>query len=230
MDRDQEHQSPNKVEIAVIRGISKKLRQARQLMGQEWSQSYVAKIVGITPQALASYETALDIETIPLWVLKKLAQIYDVSLDWILGLVGDDWELCLENRFNRDNTGFLLQVMVDSQAEAMNVLRQQENKIEAMSRAVVALPIAMRAIDDAFMDWWGRNPDFIDQIGSNKLMISIDNARKAALEASASLTRFKVARVGELSALDPDYARKDPHQPKTKQKKNDHKADKIPMA
>lgn len=50
---------------------------------RNWSQVYVAKKVGITNAVLSNYERDLrdpDTET-----LKKLAELYEVSIDYLLG-------------------------------------------------------------------------------------------------------------------------------------------------
>lgn len=61
--------------------LGKRLKNAREK--KNWSQLYVAKKVGITNAVLSNYERDYrdpDTET-----LKKLAELYDVSVDYLLG-------------------------------------------------------------------------------------------------------------------------------------------------
>lgn len=61
--------------------VGERLRGARERKG--YRQNRVAKHLGIHNSTLAKYESGdreADIET-----LKKIAELYEVSLDWILG-------------------------------------------------------------------------------------------------------------------------------------------------
>jgi transcriptional regulator with XRE-family HTH domain len=61
-------------------GLGCRLREARDAKG--WSQVYVAKLVGITSQALSNYERGERDPDTPL--LNTLADLYDVSTDYLL--------------------------------------------------------------------------------------------------------------------------------------------------
>lgn len=62
--------------------LGERLRQIR--MEKELSQAEVAKMLGVSQQAVANYETGLrQPDTL---TLTKLAQIFNVSTDWLLGL------------------------------------------------------------------------------------------------------------------------------------------------
>lgn len=61
-------------------GLGDRLRGAREAKG--WSQVYVAKLIGITSQALSNYERGERDPDTPL--LNRLADLYDVSTDYLL--------------------------------------------------------------------------------------------------------------------------------------------------
>ena len=58
------------------------LREDRDL-----NQTEVAKILGMSQTGYSKYETGEN--DIPTWVLIKLAQFYNTSVDYLLGLTGD---------------------------------------------------------------------------------------------------------------------------------------------
>jgi len=60
--------------------LGKRLRQAREEKG--WTQTYVAKMLGLTSQALSNYERGERDPDTPL--LNRLAKFYEVSTDWLL--------------------------------------------------------------------------------------------------------------------------------------------------
>ncbi len=65
--------------------LGERLRQARESKG--WTQVYVAKLLGITSQALSNYERGERDPDTPL--LNRLAELYGVSADWLLGRTDD---------------------------------------------------------------------------------------------------------------------------------------------
>jgi len=65
--------------------LGDRLRASREAKG--WTQVYVAKIIDITSQALSNYERSDRDPDTPL--LKQLAELYEVSTDYLLGLTND---------------------------------------------------------------------------------------------------------------------------------------------
>lgn len=62
--------------------LGERLRKAREDKG--WTQVYVAKLFGMTSQALSNIErNQRDPDTT---LLKKLAELYGVSIDWLMGI------------------------------------------------------------------------------------------------------------------------------------------------
>lgn len=61
--------------------LGERLREARENKG--WNQVYVAKVLDITSQTISGYERGIrDPDTS---TLKRLAQLYEVSIDYLLG-------------------------------------------------------------------------------------------------------------------------------------------------
>ncbi|MBQ8289961.1 MAG: helix-turn-helix transcriptional regulator [Clostridia bacterium] len=72
----------------------KRLRDLRE--DNDFKQDYVAKYLDITQQQYQLYESGK--REIKLHLIVKLAQLYQVSLDYIVGLI--DEPKTLENKFN----------------------------------------------------------------------------------------------------------------------------------
>lgn len=221
----QEFQPIDKREAATIRAIGQKLREARGLMGVKFSQLDAAKLIGITRDELASYENTSDVQTIPLWVIKRLAEVYDISIDWLFGLVDDDWELCPENRRNRDFLASIEKTFIDEQAKVMVILGKQDRAIAAMAETVAKLPVAVKSVDDAFMTYWQRNPEFENMPAGASLLNAVDAARNVAAECTCRMVRFKAMHREALKQFDPDYVRRSPHEPPAKQTKSKRQTD-----
>lgn len=59
--------------------------------GELANSSQLAKVLGITPQALSNYKKRGDI---PTSLLFKFADIYDVSVDWLISGSGTAFKCC----------------------------------------------------------------------------------------------------------------------------------------
>ena len=78
--------------------ILKELRKDNKL-----TQSEVGAILNVAPSTVGSYEK--EINSIPISSLKKLAQYYNVSSDYILGIASESvsWKDLEEHIFENDN-------------------------------------------------------------------------------------------------------------------------------
>lgn len=62
-------------------GFSKKIKDLR--MQNEWTQAFVASKLGITYQSYQAYELGKTVPNLENFI--KLADLYDVSLDYLVG-------------------------------------------------------------------------------------------------------------------------------------------------
>lgn len=76
---------PTRQEQAVLaKAVGARLREAREFAGM--SQVYAAKQLGYSNSSkLAKIEGGKDSSQIPIWVIKRSARLYDVSIDYLLG-------------------------------------------------------------------------------------------------------------------------------------------------
>lgn len=71
-------------QVELVRSIGERLREAREMQG--YSQLKAAKMLGYENSTkLSKIETGRDSTQVPLWLLKRASQVYDVSLDYIMG-------------------------------------------------------------------------------------------------------------------------------------------------
>lgn len=67
-----------------MKGLYKFSKIIKELRLQnEWSQDYVAKQLGITYQSYQAYENGIGIPSLENFI--KLADLFDVSLDYLVG-------------------------------------------------------------------------------------------------------------------------------------------------
>ncbi|EIC30574.1 hypothetical protein Metal_2888 [Methylomicrobium album BG8] len=74
----------------VVKTLGERMKVARELCG--FSQLKAAKLLGYANSSkLAKIEGATDTNSVPLWLIPKAADVYEVSVDFLFG-VSDDWE------------------------------------------------------------------------------------------------------------------------------------------
>lgn len=81
-----------------MHGLGEKLRNLRKEHG--YTQDFLSDYLNVTRPAVGYYEK--DINEPSLETLVKLADLYQVSLDWLLGRTTVKFNLNLENNDNKD--------------------------------------------------------------------------------------------------------------------------------
>lgn len=196
---------PDKNEIAIISTVGARLRIARELCSHQQNQA--AELLGVPVEDLRVVETSVDVDHIPLKLIRAAAEVYNVSTDWLLGL-SDDWETDdIEIRKQRDFLAALERLHVENYSKTIAKQIQQDNKIQALSDAVAALAPAIKAIDDSFMQFWKKNQKFADMPGGSTVLRRIDEANAAAHAATCQMVRFKCAPFEALQIFDPETER-----------------------
>lgn len=180
-------QPQSKAEIAVLKTVSARLKEARGLAGIHDYQ--VANWLGVPAAELTALEDG--IYTIPLSTIKKAAEIYGVSVDFLFGET-NDWELCQEVRRERDFSAHLQSLLITEQAKVATKLVEQDSRITALSEAATVLAPAIRAVYDALLRFWELNPSFDSMHGGAPVIKCLDLADKAAHEAVCQLIRHGI--------------------------------------
>lgn len=83
------HEEPSKEEQRqLVRQVGARLREAREMQG--YSQMRAAELLGYENSSkLSKMESGDNSTQMPTWALRQASQVYDVSLDWLLGTTED---------------------------------------------------------------------------------------------------------------------------------------------
>lgn len=187
-----------KDEVLLSKQVGLRLAEARNDL-RKLSQAKAAQLLGIDAADLRLIEEGLKI--VPITLIKNASEAFDVSVDWIMGLQPDDWELCEEVRKEREFLAGIQTLHLTNYSKALAKQLEQDNKLSALSDAVAALGPAIQAIDDAFMTFWLKNQEFEDMPGGAQVLSRIDLAQAAARAATLSLVRAKALPVHTLASL-----------------------------
>ena len=115
---------------------SKRLRELRKNLG--FSQGELAKKLGISRTAYVKYETG---ESRPVRKLQELSDLFNVSIDYLLGNDIDNTKLDKNIVTNNDLNEFLLQSQIIFDGNAVNLSDKDRNILE------MSLRIALMAIE-----------------------------------------------------------------------------------
>lgn len=124
-----------KIEQAtIVRTIGQRMRQARELCNL--SQIEAARRFGYSnPSKLSKIEGATDTNSVPLWLIVRAAQAYEVSIDFLFG-ASDDWETGARMTQERQVSAWVFHEIDRHQKMAMQVLHSLNDQIEAMAEAL----------------------------------------------------------------------------------------------
>jgi transcriptional regulator with XRE-family HTH domain len=74
-------------EINVLATVAARLKEARELNG--FTRQQAAAELGISLSELRQYEDGFDIDCIPLSIIKKTAELYNISVNFLFGIVDE---------------------------------------------------------------------------------------------------------------------------------------------
>ncbi len=189
----------SKAERAIASVIGLKLKEARQLCEHNVDQA--SQLLGISTKDLKYFEKGFGIEYFPLQIIKRSAEIYFVSVDWLFGLVEDDWELAPEVRITRDYMSIIEKLRIESDERMNRKLIRMNNKVLAIAKSVTTMVKAYKEIDVAFMRFRDLNPRFKQMQGGNILLEKTKQAVEDGKTAICLLVRHKLLPSSELVSL-----------------------------
>lgn len=176
----------DKSEIEILKTVSARLKEGRNLCGHSLAQA--AQLLDVSHDDLRDWEDSVDVKSIPLWVIDGAAKLYDVSTDWLFGLV-EDWERCIEIRKERDFASRLQTLILQEQAKAAARLVEQNNKITALTNVVTELAPSIKSIYSAILRFWESNPEFVGMRNGASVIDRLDRADKVAHGAVCLMVR-----------------------------------------
>ncbi|NYT61448.1 helix-turn-helix transcriptional regulator [Alcaligenaceae bacterium] len=122
---------PKHQQAELVKTIGQRMRQARELCNL--SQVEAAYRFGYSnPSKLSKIEGATDTKSVPLWIIVRAAQLYEVSIDFLFG-ASDDWETGARMTQERAVSAWLFGEFDRQQKMAMRVLYSLNDQIEAVA-------------------------------------------------------------------------------------------------
>lgn len=180
----------DKEERALIAIVGERLKYARRDLCK-FKISTAADLIGIEPNYLNAIEQGFNIDCIPLKTIRKAADVYQVSVDYLIGL-NEDWELAEEVRAGRDIAEFLLKHRAEAYSKAIAGQLRQQRRLDNLAGLVNTLRLELAEVHEAFDRFREINPEFEDMRGGATLQNRMHRANEAAISAHLALIKAKV--------------------------------------
>jgi transcriptional regulator with XRE-family HTH domain len=171
---------------ALVRTIGQRMREARELCNL--TQSEAARRLGYAnPSKLSKVEAATDTNSVPLWLIHSASKLYEVSVDYLFGIT-DDWETGVP----RGTQAFLLDAWEKMRERDLLVLDRLHREVVAVSGGTGAMLCAVKELSAAISLYCGRNPDFVETLGSATVMHRLGRLEAAATVAEVDLRKLRL--------------------------------------
>lgn len=180
----------------IVKTIGARLKAAREL--NNLSLSEAAQRLGYSnPSKLSKVENATDTNSVPLWLIRDAAKLYDVSCDYIYGLA-DDWETGVP----RGVSIFLLDQWDAMRKRDMAVLTILSQRLEVATGCLPKIESQAGEILEAFQRVIDLNPEYQDLRGGARLSASAESLRKTASDATSALRKLDFQRQPEAATTE----------------------------
>ncbi len=177
--RDEQRQS--------LEVIGAKLRAAREL--NNMSLAAAAKRLGYrSGSKLSKLENASDTNSIPTYILKRAAQLYGVSMDYLFGLVGDDFDGHSDQQ--QLHTNHLAAMLEIARQRDMAVMGQLSQRLEVVAQTIDRQSQDLIEVEVALERYMEMHPEFVETRGS-RLVGAIQRAGESGRTARTSMRRYK---------------------------------------
>lgn len=195
---------PSRLEQAdLARAVGARLREARDMVGL--SQITAAKQLGYANSTkLAKIESGKHSSQIPIWVIKRAAELYDVSVDYLLGIT--------ESMEREDARHSVMREMMIHMRERWEKLRERDVIVQmGIIERVVSVENCITSIEKEATDALTAlnrvielNPEWEDIKGGSKLLSSIERTTASSRNAKSKIRRFRTenAASGGLPQID----------------------------
>lgn len=180
----------DKQETQSIKILAERLIEARHLCGHTAQQA--AKLLGVNADDLKKLENAVGIWRVPVWLIKKAAELYNVPSDFLLGLINEFDADDPEAFRGRDLLAALQRQQLEYFTKTANEQINLDGRLKAVSIATVAFGMAVQQISEVFTQFRGLNYVAFDNMpGSTRVLRQIGIAEEMEGHATVLLTRYK---------------------------------------
>lgn len=185
-------------QIELVKTVGARLKASREL--NNLSLSEAAQRLGYSnPSKLSKVENATDTNSVPLWLIRDAARLYDVSTEYLFGL-SEDWETGVP----RGLSGWILdewEFQRRRDATALAILAGRVDACVTLIPALAADAVAVRVALDRIAEL---NPEGWPEIrGAGRLFTAIDSLEKSTAAATIAerclrldITKSKSTRAG----------------------------------
>ncbi|MGZ8220242.1 MAG: helix-turn-helix domain-containing protein [Methylobacter sp.] len=183
------HASNDKREAKEVRILAGRLKEARELCAH--TVAVASQLLGVSREDLLRVESGVDIGRIPLWLIRRSAEVYNVPSDYLFGLCdnfdGDDPEAFRE----RDFLAIMQRLHIENYRVVVNEQIKLDNRLKALNTAVTSFGIAVQRINEVFERFTSLNPEFEDMPASAPVLRQINIAEELGQHAACVLKRYK---------------------------------------
>lgn len=174
-------------QAAVVKAIGARMRQARELCNMQSADA--ARRLGLKPAKLTQTESAVDMSSVPIWLIRRAALLYDVSFAFLFGET-DDFE---QEDLHAEVQAWLVDTWQAHRVKQLQELDLLHRRIAAFAQLIHAVADESRRTAEAIHRFAELNPTFEDMRGSARLMSAADNLSQHAQGAETALKRFRAS-------------------------------------
>ncbi len=170
--------------------IGERIVEARGITG--YSQNALAKKLGYANSSrLNKIEKGVDIKSISIFLVKKLARVLGVSTDFILG-ESRDWERNVSVCHGRDITNMVMEEWAKQHINDVKAITYMQRKIDIVHHALGLIVPAMDELNKVFTRFLELNPKFDNMKGGASLVGSISRLGFSVNNAKDSFRRYQL--------------------------------------
>ncbi len=174
----------------IAKSIGQRLKDARELA--DFSQIEAARLLGYKNSSkLAKIEGATGPRSVPHWVIKRAAELYDVSIDYLYG-ISDDWELSARACMERDVSKWVFNVWEAARRRDMEVMRRLQNRVDFIRDSIGLMGASSDELRSALERFIELNPEFEDEMrGGSRLVAAVKKVEDVTGNAKCKLKKLK---------------------------------------
>ena len=177
-------------EIRINRIVATRLKESRELAGFAKITS-AAEALGITQKNLMAFENNIGFDHFPLAFLQKAALVYEVSVDFLLGL-NSDFGTSEDVRLKRDTSQMVINHFMAMRAMDLQNIDREAARLSALIEMLTPVISATRELGEAVIRFTELNPDFDEMLGGAPMISRLNTANKQTNKAICLLVRLKI--------------------------------------
>lgn len=183
-------------DLAIARTIGQRLKQARELNNLNLLDASIKLGYGNSSK-LSKIENAQATNTVPIWLINKAANLYQVTVDWIFGR-SSDWELSAYACDSREQQHYIVDMLNEARARDLEVLCRVNNRSVVVGKATHELIEAIEKINLALNSFSNLHPEFEESMRSSRLINDIKRAARASTDAKVKLAQLRLPLVEQV--------------------------------